>query len=135
MQSQEQSPRTDEAIAQCVGLFLGHAQNLGGLGGYQDLHGPFAAKLDFVSLRGVDEVENGFFRLRRVELKLLEKTQDLRVVLLEQAEQHELGVELVLPQVDELHRADVYGLDDTFGAVSKQNVVHGFHDRSAAVQV
>jgi hypothetical protein len=44
--------------------------------------------------------------------------------LLQQTEENELGSELVLTKVHELHRADVDRFDHALGAVAEKDVVH-----------
>ncbi len=56
--------------------------------------------------------------------EVLDEPQGLGAVLLEKTEENELGSELVLTEVHELHRADVHRFDDALGAVPKEDVVH-----------
>ncbi len=67
MKGKKHGAGADEAVSQSIGLFLGHAQNLGGLRGDQNLHRSLAPDLDLVALRRVDEIEDGFFGLGGLE--------------------------------------------------------------------
>ena len=133
MKGKKHGAGADEAVSQSIGLFLGHAQNLGGLRGYQNLHRSLAPDLDLVALRRVDQIQDGFFSLGGLEGELFEKADYLRVVLFEKAQQEELRVELVLPHVDELHGSDVDSFYNPFRAVTEEHVIHRFHERIATL--